>query len=279
MKLWIPRCGDAALLVSDWTFSLQSEYRNNDLYDILKGQQVSDKRYSRPYDSHGPNISVTFAVGTELVFDRIYIRQGKGMDEFASVTFIIKEHVHEALIGERFWVKLDQANQMELTPTTSDEPVGGFAKQRYKSKVKDRNDPTGAAKKATKAAKAKASKEELEIVRDACRRECADPRSKHAQHIQDIVLAIAKHGKNKTVRPVHYSWNHIREYMTAPSYPGMTVWCCPTGPKKQADGSKVRNMSFWFEDRHWGGFEVHVKDGVVTAVEAYCLNSLLAWHQ
>lgn len=273
MKLWIPKCGDAALLVGDWTFSLQSEYRNNDLYDMLKGQKPSDKKYSRWYDSHGSNITVTFAVGTELVFDRIYIRQGKGMDDFASVTFIIKEHADEKLVGERFWVKLDQANKLDISPTTSDNPVGGFAKQRYKSKIKDRNDPTGAAKKVAKATQAKASKEELEAVREACRRECADPKSKHAQHVQDIIIAVAKHGKNKTPRPAFYSWTHIRECMTAPSYNGIpTVWCSTTGTEKCADGTKVRNMSFWFDNRHWGGFQVHVKDGAVTDVQVWSTN-------
>lgn len=265
MKLWIPRCGDAAILDADWTFTLQSEYRNNDAYDLLRPSQSKPLRHR--YDSHGPDIKVTFVVGTELVFDRIYIRQGKGYEDFASVTFIIKEHANDALVGERFWVKLEDANKMDLTPTTVDNPVGGFAKQRYKSKVKDKNDPTGAAKKAAKDAKTKAAKAELDAAREAVQRECADPKSPHAQHINDMITAIMKNWSSH--QHVFGDRSSVRRCMTDKPYNKRSPRWSTQASYSGRDGARYREFSFWYDQKHWGGFVVTTKAGVITKIDSF----------
>lgn len=274
MKLWIPKCGDAAKLDADWTFNLLNEYRNHELWKkFVTTDTVVKSRVGGEWD---PEIikekacTPTFPVGTELVFDRIYIRQEN--KEYASVTFIIKEHPNEDLIGDRFWVKLDEANQMHLTPTSTDNPVGGFAKQRYKFAAKAKKDPTLVTKYDT----AKRTKVELELTRDACRQQFGLKHYK--KHCDSIVDAFytdqCKH--NSQTWGEHRYYNRVGALSMVENKPWRKTdqdkWHV-AATRKLPDGSTERDMRFTYPtsggsygSTSYGGFTVTVKDGVVTSV-------------
>jgi hypothetical protein len=54
-------------------------------------------------------LEVIFSEGTILKVDRIYIRKGKDMSNFSSLTFYVKSGPSK---GARFWVKLNEVNQI-----------------------------------------------------------------------------------------------------------------------------------------------------------------------
>lgn len=74
MRIWIPLCGDCICLDKIWMFCLKNERRNADFLKAF---------------GSAPDTALFMPVGTELVFDRLYVRQGA--DDWASVTFIIKK--------------------------------------------------------------------------------------------------------------------------------------------------------------------------------------------
>lgn len=95
MKIWLPKCGDAVRLTKDWSFQLHEEYRNSEVWRLQSGSAMGCQY--RPVLN---KISCMMPCGTELVFDRLYVRQDN--DAYASVTFVIKEHQDDRYIGERF---------------------------------------------------------------------------------------------------------------------------------------------------------------------------------
>ena len=65
---------------------------------------------------------MTLLAGTVLKVDRIYIR--KGSAEYSSITFFVSESPMPELSSKkgpkrRFWVKLQDANNIEFEPLTA----------------------------------------------------------------------------------------------------------------------------------------------------------------
>jgi len=116
MKLYIPKLGDELKLTSDWTFKLESEYRNSGLYDELYGE----RNRQRGYRDHETK-DTTLPKDTVLKVDRIYIRQGS--EDYDSVTFRISYCPNTKLNKKRFWVKLNDANNIEFESTVVDKKI------------------------------------------------------------------------------------------------------------------------------------------------------------
>ena len=165
MKIWIPKCGDAVRLTKDWNFKLHEEYRNKDVWMLFAGSEMPERNWR--VERELLQLDCLMPARTELVFDRLYIRQDN--DEYASATFMIKEHQDDRYIGERFWVKLVDANTIECETTSTGNPVGGFAKNVYKGAVLNKKDPS----RVVKAVERKRAKEEIEAARDAVYAYCS----------------------------------------------------------------------------------------------------------
>lgn len=168
MRSWrlctCPRYGiDGIRLTAPWTVNLTNEHRNAKMVEAVTGKEL------RSLDWHHeakPCCSVTFDVGTELVFDRVYIRQGA--DNFASTTFIVKDTADGALVGQRFWVGVDDANRIEAEPSSHKNPLSAFSLKSYVTAWRAKADP----KIAVQALAAKAKREELQNVRAAIIERC-----------------------------------------------------------------------------------------------------------
>lgn len=155
MKLWIPTIGDAFSLTEDWSFSLVHEHRNSDFADAL-GIIWSDSNF-RKWDEPSEERPVTLVANTELVVDRIYIRQGA--EDFDSLTFVIKSSPNIDMIGWRFWASLEDVNKISCVATTTGNPVGTFAGKAYRAAAAN-------PEQLIKAAARKAAVEELAWVRE-----------------------------------------------------------------------------------------------------------------
>lgn len=167
-KVWIPRCGDGIRLTAPWTVSLTNEYRNAKMIHAVTGRELTGS--SMDFRHHAkPICSVTFGAGAELVFDRVYIRQGA--DNYASTTFIVKDTADGALVGQRFWVGVDDANRIEAEPSSHKNPLSAFSLKSYVTAWKAKADP----KIAVQASAAKAKREELQNVRSALCEACCEP--------------------------------------------------------------------------------------------------------
>lgn len=265
MKIWIPKCGDEVKLDQDWTFTLHPEYRNVDFCAAVAGSTRTGARWnaSKNYQQQ----EVTFPAGCHLVFDRIYIRQDSG--DYTSVTFMIKKHPKHEFIGERFWVKLADANKIEATFLSEDNPVGGFAKARYKAEAKAAIDP--AFKQA--AEDRKRAKEELEAARRACAEEVeSNNAGPVAAHVDGIIRDVVRHvnGSNSYpfyggaqasgIRQIMISGKHWRRSGKEPE-----AWTIDS-TKKNDDGTTVRNIRFFCQGRKFGGFVVTSKGAEICAV-------------
>jgi hypothetical protein len=136
MKFNIPEIGTKVMLAEDWVFPLHHEYRNDSLFEVLGILHQHDWRNEPNPAPH----TITIPKGTVLKVDRIYIRKGKGMSDFSSVTFLMpgrkttkrtETHLGRNIGGPadgttftwtanypargvRFWVKLADANAMLL---------------------------------------------------------------------------------------------------------------------------------------------------------------------
>lgn len=97
-------------LTAPWTFTFYYEYRNTTMESSLRENGYKLGPQSHSWTDEGRNLGqVTLPVGTQLTVKRIYIRTGqKGFD---SITFIAKND--EGIKG-RFWVKLEDANKIEM---------------------------------------------------------------------------------------------------------------------------------------------------------------------
>lgn len=129
MKLYIPTLGSDLRLTENWTFWLHAEHRNSKLGVILGFRQESQSNwnYSLWSGTHpavaisehqlesghvirGLQYKTSLPKDTVLRVDRIYIR--KGSSDFDSVSFRIVECPIKKLCKQRFWVKLEDANQI-----------------------------------------------------------------------------------------------------------------------------------------------------------------------
>lgn len=106
--MYIPQLGDIIELSKDWKFKLYHESRNSGLHKV-----VNDK-YEFSYKKYNVNdtVDIILECGTQLKIDRIYIR--KGLSDFDSISFIIENHKDINYKGKRFWVKLNDANEIEF---------------------------------------------------------------------------------------------------------------------------------------------------------------------
>lgn len=179
-KVWIPRCGDGIRLTASWTASLTNEYRNRKMITAITGKDLlaNGPRGTRAQ----PCCSVTLDAGTELVFDRVYIRQGA--DSYASVTFIVKDTADGKLVGERFWVTVDDANRIEAEPSSSKNPLSAFSLKSYVTAWRAKADPGVA----LQAANARTKRNELANVRAAIRDACCEPRSSQRRDARDPAI-------------------------------------------------------------------------------------------
>jgi hypothetical protein len=88
MILHIPDIGEVLTLAAPWTFRLYDESRNESLMELVDDSRLKDEYKSR-WDDRQNDVShpVTIPADEQLRVDRIYIRKGKGMSDYSSVTF------------------------------------------------------------------------------------------------------------------------------------------------------------------------------------------------
>lgn len=137
MKLYVPHLGDDLRLLSDWTFTLYSEYRNADLVEYLKmgnphpyDYGVGSKREEWTQENMIPTDNgwrgtlaykkrPVIPAGTILRVKRIFIRQGAA--DYDSMTFATKlPDAKGKLKSVRFWAKLNDCNNIEFEKVTEE---------------------------------------------------------------------------------------------------------------------------------------------------------------
>ena len=137
MQLYIPEIGDKIKLKKDWIFTLYPEERNKKLGEKLGfiSGDSSKIQYNKDWiDEKGKIVKwidlqnrgwinniytitwnlfyqITIKKGTVLKIDRIYIRKGKDMKDYSSLTFIIEKGDYSKA---RFWAKLNEVNTIEF---------------------------------------------------------------------------------------------------------------------------------------------------------------------
>lgn len=142
-RLNIPELGAFIILAEPWTFALQPESRNSALLESAGwqwygGREEQEVRYARLrkagwiateieeqfgcHEKYDWSKEVTLPAGTQLKFDRIYIR--KGSAEYSSVTFFLDRktvdpaysdvclNLHSKKGKARFWAKLGDINKI-----------------------------------------------------------------------------------------------------------------------------------------------------------------------
>jgi hypothetical protein len=117
-QLMIPHLRTELTLSQPWTFKLHAEHRNSDFRQLL-GLEIpysaaaTEEQWQAWRKSRDEVYDVTLPAGTVLSVDRIFIRNG--MAEYDSVTFRIRSHPDLKKCKSRFWVKLDDANNIVYT--------------------------------------------------------------------------------------------------------------------------------------------------------------------
>lgn len=147
LNLYVPSIGQKLKLISDWTFTLHAESRNEkfgeklgykyfsydfltnnrahtykpvwvpkDVYEQFENFQIDRWSYDQEkiYELYKENITrcqdilvAILPAGTILTVARIYIRQG--LSSYDSMTFSINSHPNKKIKG-RFWAKLKEVN-------------------------------------------------------------------------------------------------------------------------------------------------------------------------
>lgn len=110
MQLNIPSIGTQLQLLQDWVFPLFNERRNRKFWEAY---------FAEPCPSQwGGGLktvitkTVTLPAGAILTADRIYVR--KGFPDFDSITFNLAKKINPFKTNGRFWVKLTDANRMDV---------------------------------------------------------------------------------------------------------------------------------------------------------------------
>lgn len=275
MRLYVPQPGEAAVLLFPWSFSLHPERRNVDFHKALA---VGDPAWGtwEGYPSYrlgGEPKPVTLPAGTELVFDRVYVRQGA--DDYASLTFVVKACPIEELIGERFWAKLDDANTMNIERTTAGNPIGPFARAAYRTAAKETKDPELATHNARKRASTEAAKRALaaarEHVQQLAARAGAGPVNMHLENIVTEALRElkAKHpgwiGSHRTRESVLWEMSMCPQRKKDPE-----AWACKT--TYTDEGDVIREMRYVVDrasaiTKKLGGFRLTMRGTQVLSCE------------
>lgn len=127
MKILIPKLGDTLKLSKNVTLSVKQERRNSDFLKKYldknpKTKQIENNVYE-----------VSLKRGTELVVDRIYIRQQA--ESFDSITFRIPKDKGE--ISGRFFVSLDDAHKIEFTEVKRKSPSSITLKKALSNTIRE----------------------------------------------------------------------------------------------------------------------------------------------
>lgn len=168
MKLWIPKCGDALAITEIAQVSISFERRNAALWEHITGEEYKVLHYSDPAfhtQLHDRAAKLALLPGVELVVDRVYIRQTA--DEFASVTFVVKDvkdEKQEWLVGQRFWLSLEDVNTLNVVPTTTGNPVGLSSGKTFKVQYDSRKSPSPV--RELKRQREKKSRDELKLCKE-----------------------------------------------------------------------------------------------------------------
>jgi hypothetical protein len=251
MRLWIPMIGDAFELEKDWTFSLHPEYRN---FGLFKAEDPASVKGTRGIKSGSR--AVTIPKGSELVCDRVYIRQGG--DEYASITFVIKRHATSSEhFGCRFWAHLDDVNTIECAFTTSGNPIGPMAKSHYKMLALPDAERE---KRQARAKRSKKNKVELDLARqglleELCRKDAGRNKDVHA-HLMVLVDQITqdRNTANSSGRGGYNDINYVREHLTQ-GWNVHKVWGCSSTRADMKTGLTTRK--FYVNEAVWssGGYK------------------------
>ena len=132
MKLCIPQVGTELTLKKPWAFTVHYDHRNGSILRALGvppeprshpgNYSVFDNAYKKdPYSSRAmrgwtrdvKSWAGSLPAKTVLRIDRIYLR--KPASNYDSVTFVVVSCPDKPCEKARFWVKLTDANSMEIS--------------------------------------------------------------------------------------------------------------------------------------------------------------------
>jgi hypothetical protein len=142
MKMMIPMLGSRIRLRTDWSFDLYYESRNESVYELfnafthLKGIGGCYLPSWRLNDADKEPVQATLPAGTLLTIDRYYIRQGAA--DFDSVTFMLPSqplpgYAFGKKRSARFWVKLEDVNEIDFEFLEEDQPWWHGVKDKLKA--------------------------------------------------------------------------------------------------------------------------------------------------
>ena len=115
MRLFIPAVGDRIRLVSDWTFKLYPERRNEN-FALARDPSLKNVTFDYGWRM-GPPFDMLLPANTILECSRVYIRSTSKQaitaeESYDSLTWMVVED-GKALTKQRFWVKLIEANNID----------------------------------------------------------------------------------------------------------------------------------------------------------------------
>lgn len=125
--LFVPDIGTRMRLNIPWTFTLTAESRNMGLIRALRGEKKQGWSFGEWDEDDGSGrrrgyrrSEITLKEGAVLIVDRVYIRQGKGFEDFSSLTFRLEKGATFVYNGNdvtlktkpRFWAKLRDVNNL-----------------------------------------------------------------------------------------------------------------------------------------------------------------------
>ncbi len=111
MKLYIPKVGDKIKLTKSLSVTIKAEYRNNVFI-----KSYMDKYPEAQLDGDN-NLPILIPAGVNLVFSRIYIRQGES-SSYDSITFTTDGK--SGFIRGRFFIPIENANHIEYEKSNTE---------------------------------------------------------------------------------------------------------------------------------------------------------------
>ncbi len=118
--LFVPDIGTRLKLVLPWNFEIHRERRNEHFLKWIHDDPNFNPWGYRNRDGQENKWPVTMQRGSIIICDRVYIRQGKGFEDFSSITFRLVKGAEVVYNGTtltakrnyRFWAKLRHVNQL-----------------------------------------------------------------------------------------------------------------------------------------------------------------------
>ena len=118
--LFVPDIGTKLRLAMPWNFRVYRERRNEHFLKWIHDDPDFSpwKHYRAVGGTH--DWLVRMEKGSVIICDRVYIRQGKGFEDFSSLTFRLEKGAQVTYNGKtftakrnyRFWAKLREVNQL-----------------------------------------------------------------------------------------------------------------------------------------------------------------------